>query len=232
MKIGAFEDSIARAWHWVDKANLGRTISTSASLPVNTEFRNASLRGDARYSQIYMLGLSQSHYNFLLNDYSYFQFTHKAEDDLRYAFYPNPFRNNIENDGPKRWSELLEAGMITAEEYAGMLSSAGHEHTLPFFRYEIAASQYKPGNHPYAHFHIGFYGEDRWAVRRFLSPAAFTLLMLKMYYGAAWKGFEAEDVKPYGNSMDKALAEAKAACRELAGEKEFDEIDQSLFFFT
>ena len=53
------------------------------------------LDGVSKYEDIYKKGLGLSYYNFMLEDYSYFQFSvemrGKSIQKLRYAFYSNPY---------------------------------------------------------------------------------------------------------------------------------------------
>jgi hypothetical protein len=230
MNRNAFESSISEAWTAVEKAKLGETISTGSSLPVNEDFRNTILRSDASYTDVYMMGLSMSHYNFSLSDHSFFQFSWSSSEEMRLAYYPNPFMEK-HADRMKEWAAMLSADMLTFEEISALAGSAKASHARPMFRFEMSTSQYKPSRHPCAHFHIGFWGDDRWAVRRVLSPSAFTLLILKMYYGTAWHAFEEQDNTPYPNSMDQSLSEARARCSPV-NEEWFGHLDESLFYFA
>ena len=100
-----------------------------------------------------MCGLRLSHYNFLLSDYSFFQFSWSVVDNVRYAYYPNPFIPYGEQDGIsrlKRLRELLQAEMITYEEYLSILRDAKADPRAPLFRYENAPDQICEVGNPFA----------------------------------------------------------------------------------
>lgn len=122
-----------------------------------------------------MAGLSLSHYNILLTDYSYFQFSWDRENYVRYAYYPNPFISGKDNEleSFRRLQELVESGLLQHEEYLTILSERSAMSGIPMLRYENAPDQRKKFAHPCSHFHIGFHSENRWPVRRILTPYAF-----------------------------------------------------------
>ena len=182
------QNGIFRAWKAIEKLELGETFSSGAPLPVTEEFRNLILNDEISYVTLYLGGLNQSHYNFLLSDYSYFQFSWSLKDCVRYAYYPNPFatgKTNIANFRQLR--ERVESGEIPFEEYLETLKGNQPEAWIPLIRYENAPSQHKELQHPCSHFHIGHHSDNRWAVNRLLTPLAFTLLILKHYYSSAWR---------------------------------------------
>src|SRR6266436_2332379 len=85
------QNGINRSWKIVDLLDLGETFSNGAPLEINEEFRDLILSNETDFTQIYLAGLNLSHYNFLIADYSYFQFSCLGRDRVRYAYYPNPF---------------------------------------------------------------------------------------------------------------------------------------------
>lgn len=173
-----------------------------------------------------------SHYNFLLTDYSYFQFSWSAENCVRYAYYPNPYitgRDELAGISTiKRWHELLEAELISFEEYLALLKDSKPEVRIPLIRYENAPSEYVALEHPCSHFHIGHHGENRWALSRALTPNAFTLLLCKLYYSRAWNDrWEDRDGRRF-NRFEEELSAEKQKSARLA-EAQFTESELKSF---
>ena len=227
------QNGIMRAWSAVEYLALGETISNPSPLSVNEEFRNVILDGRSTYFDIFMCGLRLSHYNFLLSDYSFFQFSWSVVDNVRYAYYPNPFIPYGEQDGIsrlKRLRELLQAEMITYEEYLSILRDAKADPRAPLFRYENAPDQHKGLTHPCSHFHIGNSPEGRWAINRVLTPLAFTLLIFKYFYTGAWSEIGADEAAEYGNALEAQLISEKANCRIIGDALFLPEEGRSFFF--
>jgi hypothetical protein len=85
--------------------------------------------------------------------------------------------------------------------------------------------------HPTSHFHIGHHSENRWPVERKVSPEAFGLMVLKLYYSGAWAS---ADEQVYGDvtaSMDKILIAAKQNCG-LAPGNHFSALEKQQFYFA
>lgn len=165
---------------------MNESFANAGLLPLNEEFRDLILSSKTTYSSVYVAGLSLSHYNILLTDYSYFQFSWDRENYVRYAYYPNPFISGKDNEleSFRRLQELVESGLLQHEEYLTILSERSAMSGIPMLRYENAPDQRKKFAHPCSHFHIGFHSENRWPVRRILTPYAFSLLVFKNYYGS------------------------------------------------
>lgn len=62
-------------------------------------------------------------FNLMMDDHSYFQFTEsKAEEDVRLAYYPNPYQF-VEYENDKREAlNMLESNEITQDEYEQLLT--------------------------------------------------------------------------------------------------------------
>lgn len=168
---------INKTWEIASKLNLNESFANAGLLPLNEEFRDLILSSKTTYSSVYVAGLSLSHYNILLTDYSYFQFSWDRENYVRYAYYPNPFISGKDNEleSFRRLQELVESGLLQHEEYLTILSERSAMSGIPMLRYENAPDQRKKFAHPCSHFHIGFHSENRWPVRRILTPYAFSL---------------------------------------------------------
>lgn len=232
MQKGEVQTSILKGWEVVERLGIAETISNPSPLPINDEFRDIILRGDASYLEIYMCGLRLSHYNFLLTDYSYFQFSWSKENCVRYAYYPNPYLTGREGTGGistiKRWHELLEAELLSFEEYLALLKDSKPEVRVPLIRYENAPDDYVALEHPCSHFHIGHHGSNRWASNRVLTPNAFTLLLCKLYYSHAWQEhWEDKDGKRF-NRFEELLTVEKQKSNRL-GEAHFAESELKSF---
>jgi hypothetical protein len=222
------QSGIHRAWDVINSAGLAETFSNPAPLPVSEEFRKLVL-SDASYITVYLAGLRLSHYNFLLADYSYFQFSVSNDDHVRYAYLPNPFAHNIADF--KRRQELVDAGMVTQEEYLGMLADTRGDYRIPIIRYENAPDQHKGLNHPCSHFHIGHHSENRWPIRRLLTPFAFVLLIIKQYYGDAWRETGDDESDAFGNKFENDLVRERSVCRVI-GTELFTEAEERSFHFS
>jgi|GEM_PF-1044127 len=157
------------------------------SLPRSEDFNKVSLTSQD-YNAVYEKGLSLSHYNFILKDLAYFQYSHSSEGEWALAYYPNP-RVSGSSDAFTEFNELknaVEREEIDDEAFSSMVSSLQIGNYIPRVRFEYSESQYKPVRHPAAHFHIGMAGQDRWASSRKLSPRSFGMLIAKHYYPDLW----------------------------------------------
>ena len=194
------QTGIFRSWEFVSSMDLGESFANGAPLEIKSEFRDLVLRSEADYVTIYLAGINWSHYNFVLSDFSFFKYSWLPDESVRYAYYPNPFYNGKVED-LKRRRELVEAGMITEEENLVILRDEGIDPRAPLMRYEYAPKQYKELFHPCSHFHIGHHDDNRWATNRILSLLAFTLLILKHYYGPVWKEAGESEGDPNGEQV-------------------------------
>ena len=186
-----------------------------ASLTPSDAFLRVALDNDTPYAAVYLEGLKQRDYNFLLTDYSYFQFQLRSagqQFEIRYGFYPNPF----EVQTYEAFCEANECDPYLSDShelYLQSLEDMIERNWVPPFRYEVSFDQYKELAHPTSHLHIGRHDANRWPVERILTPLAFTLLIAKHYYGPAW-GMGAEvdaEGQPF-NRFDRQLSKAKAEC--------------------
>jgi hypothetical protein len=232
MNRSEFVSGISAIWRIANELGLAEVYANPSPLPVDEKFRDLVLSGEATYIDVYSLGLSQSHYNILLSDYSYFQLSLEAEENVRYAYYPNPYK--AENDSYGQWFEsrrdMVDAGMLTHEEFLSLLSTKTGVGNIPLLRYENAPQQRKMFQHPCSHFHIGFHSDNRWAVRRVLTPLAFALLVFKMYYGQQWRTIGDDEHDEVNNLFERHLIGEKAKCYMVA-DVYFDPIEERAFFF-
>lgn len=208
--------SISKAWTVVYGLELGAAFANATSLRVSDEFRDLSLYEQSRYEDIYQKGIELAHYNFMLTDYSYFQFSWFGKENVRYAFYPNPFASAVAGLGSiERLRELEEAGWLTHEEYLAILSERHVANRDPMIRYEHAAGEYRAFHHPCAHLHVGHPPRGRWCVARALTPYAFTMLILKHQYPRQWQSCGASEADATGNRWETALLQERALLPEI-----------------
>jgi hypothetical protein len=209
--------SISKGWTLVDQMGIGSSFAKPTSLDVSDAFRDISLADDSRYEEIYQKGIELVHYNFMLTDYSYFQFSWFGKDNVRYVYYPNPFARERSTMGDtQRLRELEEAGWLTHEEYLSILSDYHVVNRDPMIRYEHAEGEYRAFHHPCAHLHIGHPPRGRWCVARVLTPFAFTMLVLKHQYPQEWQLFGEDRMdSTTGNSFETGLIRERQALNEV-----------------
>lgn len=187
MQLGEFNASIRATIEFFVEQDLWLSTVYETSLPRSIEFNKLSLTSKD-YPAVYDRGLSLSHYNLLLTDFSYFQFSHVGPSEYALAYYPNPrlsgspeaieFYRSLERE--------RDEGLLSDEEFSELVAEIPSKIFIPRVRFEYSGSQYRNVRHPGAHFHIGMSGEDRWPSARKLSPRSFGLLMAKLYFADTW----------------------------------------------
>lgn len=218
MDARSVQRSISKSWTVVQQMGLGRSFANPTSLPISEAFRDISLANNARYEEIYRKGMELVHYNFMLTDYSYFQFSWFSKDNVRYAYYPNPFaRERSMLADHQRLRELEEAGWLTHEEWLAVISDHHVANRDPMIRFEHAENEYRAFHHPCAHLHIGHPPRGRWCVARVLTPVAFTMLILKHQYPQEWqsRGNDRADATT-GNTFETHLLKERQSLEEIA----------------
>ena len=193
---------------------LQQVYSTRALCP-SAEFVAYALSNNPAYVELYRMGLRNRDYNFLLDDYSYLQLAHAGDDDslsLRYAFYPNPF-------GPiPNLTDVFDGSDY--ESYLQILEDYDASSGANLVRYDVAYRDYVELRHPASHLHIGLHQTSRWPVDKILSPVAFVLMILKMFYPDRWL-----------DAHDDRLSQAKGECARLDDEL-FSVRDRQQLYFT
>lgn len=187
MKLYDFNSSIRGVISFFIDVGLWASTVYEIALPRSVGFNKISLTSE-NYVDIYAEGLRLSHYNVLLSDLSYFQFSHSSETEYALAYYPNP-RVSGSAKSLREFQELekeRDNGNLTAEEFDELAACMPAHSYIPRIRFEYSKTQYRQVRHPGAHFHIGMSGEDRWCSGRKLSPLTFGLLMTKFYYPKTW----------------------------------------------
>ena len=199
------------------------------SLKASSAFKRASLRARS-YRDVYDAGAANQDFNCMLNDGSYFQFTETSTNELRYAYYPNPYQFVEYLSERDVASMLLEDEEISQEEFDQLISESIFTSDVPLIRYDLSMSQYCSNYHPAAHLHVGFYVENRWAVRRVLTPLAFMLDVLHHYYPKIWRNAGGEvDEDP--NDLDDVYRKEIGVC-EMLDDEYFTPKEAERLYFT
>lgn len=232
MNRQSVQSGINRTWDIADQLGVARVFSNPNLLPLNIEFRDIILSGSSTYIDVYLSAMNLSHYNILLDDYSFFQFSMEREMYVRYAYYPNPFISGKTADTAAflKLRELVESELISHEDYLNLLDSKKSLNGKPMFRYENAPDQRKRFFHPCSHFHIGFHSENRWPLKRILTPLAFSMLVFKQYYGEQWWCFGDNDDSEVSNVFERALIDERTNCN-VVSDSLFEKIEEQAFFF-
>lgn len=212
-----FDANIRSTFHFLGECKILRNTTALRSLSASANFREFALTPDVIYRDLYLCGLRNGDYNFLLEDYSYLQFSYAEKQHYRFGYYPNPFFDT--GADARELDELLQEGVISFEEYSELLSGQPYEVTRPLIRFDLDCPAYVRLMHPAAHLHIGMHGENRWPVNRRLTPRSFTLLIVKLYYGAAWEnGRLLHEENGVSNRFDRYLVEEKSSCQMLGAD--------------
>jgi hypothetical protein len=226
------QSGINKTWAIADQLEIARAFSNPNLLPLNTDFRDIILSSTSTYIDVYLSAMNLSHYNILLEDYSFFQFSMERETYVRYAYYPNPFISGKASDTTSflKLKELVESELISHEDYLNLLDSKKSLNGKPMFRYENAPDQRTRFFHPCSHFHIGFHSENRWPLKRMLTPLAFSMLVFKQYYGEHWRVIGDDEDPEISNIFERALIEEKTQCNVIS-DMLFEKIEERAFFF-
>jgi len=215
MNAGVFGSSLTAVGILLTQLKLLQHPQLYSSLTPSESFYRVAMADDTSYAEVYLEGLKKHDYNFLLNDFSYFQFQRRsvpAPFDLRYGFYPNPFAVvTFEQFCDENECDPLVGDSY--ELYLQFLDELDERNWVPPFRYEVSFNQYAELSHPTAHLHIGRHDSNRWPVERILTPLAFTLLVTKHYYGDAWQlGADVDDKGEPTNKFDEQFISVKEVC--------------------
>ncbi len=189
MDANDFRRRIDQCWNLVeDDLKIVRTVSSLHSLPVSKEFNRVCLDHSSTYSEIYLAAVSLSQYNFMLNDYSVFQFSWIARDSWRLAYLPNPWLSGAVDAQMRvaEWEELEALGGLGDEDVTSLIGELPYIGSIPAIRFELAPAQYREVVHPAAHLHIGRHTDNRWSLSRPLDPLTFCMTVLRLYYPEDW----------------------------------------------
>lgn len=208
-----FRKSLASCLELLAKNELLFQAGPMYSLDASASFKKVARRSMS-YKEVYDSGVENQDFNLMLFDQSFFQFTEvKSESDVRLAYYPNPYQFVNYRSQKKEALELLECGELSLSDYEQLVSEEDFTCDIPVIRYDLSLKQHCEKYHPAAHFHIGFFAENRWPVRRVLTPYAFLLKILMHYYPKVW--FNVGDRGDDNNWLDLAYRNELTSCNIL-----------------
>lgn len=195
MNKGSFNRSIADAYKFLKNMGLARACLNTNSLPVSDEFNRASLKGTPSHDDLFFKGLELRHYNFLMSDYSFLQFSLTSEgpeEELRLAYYANPMSDNSDNQPTNPHEDIVELeemftqGDIDFEEFTQALSENTVNISSPIIRYDVSFNQFQQIKHPISHLHLGINNSSRVATNRIFTPKFFTMFIVRTFYYHYW----------------------------------------------
>lgn len=193
------DSSIRSSNKFLHEQGLLLNAGMGSSFKASSDFLRIS-RSGANYKEIYDSGIQGIEYNFLINDGSFFQFS-KNDQGLRYAYYPTPYNYDSNHKGVRTLIELMSEGEFKDQEIDQLVSEYEYTLDIPFIRYDLSYDDYCERFHPAAHLHVGLFVENRWPVKRVLTPFSFLLKILSIYYIEWWSksNDESEDflIKKY-----------------------------------
>lgn len=208
---------IRKAWTYTKALKIDELFQGPTALDASESFKTLAIEPRVTYEELYLTGLREVQYNILLKDYSFFQFGTGDIDGVRFAYYPNPFLGAAP-DAVAELNEMREyvaEGLIDVDEFLHRASEIRRPQHPPLVRYEYAKSQYNEATHPCSHLHLGFHGDNRWPVRRYLTAHAFALLIFRLFYLEFWMRAGPIKSGEHEITMDVALDAARADCRIL-----------------
>ena len=93
-----------------------------------------------------------SHYNILLKDFAYFQFTWESKSAWRLAYFPNPWITGVVNAEEKlvEWEGLTELGLLANDDVDEFVAELPYLGSVPPVRFEFSLIQYREVSHPAA----------------------------------------------------------------------------------
>ena len=185
-----FNHGIRKVLDISNSLDIGLNYGIRSSLNVSDELKKLCKRTKI-YREIYDRISTYKEFNLMLMDESCFQFSESRnnlkEQELRYAFYPNPYEYIEYKKHVEAVRQLLESGDLDNETYQQLLSEFHFNHDIPVIRYDYSPSQYRKNDHPASHFHIGFHSGNRWPISKVLTPMTFFLKVISMYYPHIWQ---------------------------------------------
>jgi hypothetical protein len=208
---------IRKSWMYAKALKVDELFSGPTALDASDSFKALAVGPNVSYEELYLAGLREVQYNILLKDFSFFQFGTGSVDGVRFAYYPNPFLGAAPDALAelKEMQEYVVEGVVDVDEFLHRVSEIRRPQHPPLVRYEYSKCQYIEATHPCSHMHLGFHGENRWPVRRFLTAHGFALLIFRLFYQDFW--IRADLVKSGERqlTMDAVLDAAREECRLL-----------------
>lgn len=232
-----FNQNILKCINLLNSYELLFQPGCSTTLEASSEFKRMARRSTS-YRKLYDVGTAYQDFNLMMTDKSFFQFTRTKvknkitgldDFDLRLVYYPNPYKFVEYQENKLEVEKMYDNNEITLEEYHQFLSEEFFTSDIPLIRYDLSKNQYCENYHPTAHFHIGFHAENRWLVKRELTPMAFMLKILMHYYTQWWK-----DLGDNGNDenhLTKLYREEISRC-SLIDRTYFSTLEEGRLYFS
>lgn len=162
-----------------------RTIQTG-SIAFNDSFitgYHKELFDSNKYVREYLLKLHTRSFSFLMTDYALvdclytFRKTNLTKQTM--AIYPSPIHRNF---------DFFDDGYPDDEQLAG--ATVAECIPLAPLRFDYSPDNYREGEHPRAHLHIGFGNESRIPIKAPLTAISFFRFLLKHFYSTSFKSFQ------------------------------------------
>lgn len=139
------------------------------------------------YIEQWKLALKKNLFHVKLEDHSILVFNNTT-DNPSYHYLQSPlalesFRVYLLKIGLK-YNQRNKAEHTA--DYELVFDTAPLKENLTPIRYDVDKQAYKAGSHPMAHLHIGLDNGVRIALRRKLSPLAFSLFVMRHMYPESW----------------------------------------------
>lgn len=223
--IRGFNKSIINAHEFCSDLGVLKFVQKATSLHIEPLFNDVALMPDASHETIFFAGLEHNYYNFILEDYSFFQFSlaNNSPYESRLCYVPNPQNNmlatsfgDITPDSRSSigiYNQMFEQGEIDFEEYSQAISEIESKVSAPIIRVDTSESQYKPVDHPFCHMHLGINNQSRLSLDRYMSPCLFTMFILRTFYHDIWTKCNCEQ-----RSLENKLINEKCEMKELEPE--------------
>ncbi|MBU1312049.1 MAG: DUF2290 domain-containing protein [Gammaproteobacteria bacterium] len=222
-----FGKSVFQSIQFANENNLLYQAGCPSSLIPTDNFKKMSLKANS-YRELYDCAICYQDFNLMLFDKSFFQFSEMAkEQEVRLAYFPNPYSFSESLAHRQAANEMLERSEISLDEFEQIISEETFSCDIPIIRYDLSQKQYCEMRHPTAHFHIGFFSENRWPSRRVMTPMSFFLKVLRLYYSGLWDEIDQKQ----GNCLDELYRTEIAKC-PLVTEDYFSKTEAQRFFFT
>lgn len=226
-----FSKSIRDSINLITSIGLLRQAGNSDSLNASRAFKALS-RSSKSYLELYDFAVHNQEYNMMLDDQSFFQFTEiDHQKSIRFAHYPNPYKHIEWQEEHIEATIMLNNGDLDHSEYEQILSESTFSFGSPIVRYDLSLEQYCEKYHPAAHFHIGFISNNRWPVKRKLTPLAFVLKIIFVYYPDIWKRSVEKSEADGIDSLDDAYSREKKKCM-LLDPSHFSSCENDRLYFS
>lgn len=221
-----FNQSIVKAYNFLNKLALIREVINPSSLPVSKEFNYTAFSEQCTHQDVFFKGLELTYYNFILIDYSFFQLSLSKEGDnaeCRLVYYPNPMSDNggSKPESPisdlSFYEELFHAGDIDFEQLSQALCEIQINVSSPIIRYDLSYSQFDRLSHPVAHFHLGVNNSSRIATNKVFTPEYFAMFIARTFYFSEWQKVNCELF-----SLEQEFIKLKNLLNNISDEKYCD----------